>query len=138
MQPPPVDPAHGLLRLTPDEWLSAAVGEYDECVAGLLARQQRKGVAAARRAAGMALNAVLVLAPDEAFGRSYMDHLRTLGRDEALPEGLRHAARQLLEAPLEGPRFIRIGGGGDEGLAAAARAILEWCAARVDALQRSP
>ena len=138
MPPPPLDSTHWLHRFSPEDWLRAAVTEYDRAALALAGREQRKGVAGARRAAGMAMNALLSLVPNDAWGRSYMDHLRAAGTDEGLPEGVRHAALQLTLAPLEGPRFIRIGGGGDEGLQGAARAIVEWCAARVDALRRSP
>lgn len=128
---PPRDPDHWLYRLTPEEWLRAAAGELVQAASSLSAQAQRRGVASARRAAGMALNAVLVVAPCEAWGRSYMDHLRALAADATTPAGLRRACAELLEAPLDGPKFVRIGGGADEGAAAAARVVLEWCAERV-------
>lgn len=137
MQAPPIDPTHWLLRLSPADWMSAAVAEYEQAIASLRDRQQRRGVASARRAAGMGLNAVLVLAPDEAWGRSYVDHLKAVGADPAVPEGVRHATLQLLEAPLDGPRLVRLGSG-DPAPAVAARLVLEWCADRLDALARSP
>lgn len=130
---PPIDPAHWLLRFSPSEWLKAGRHELALAAAALASRDQRQGVALARRAAGMALNAVLVLAPNEAWGRSYMDHLRVLSRDEAAAADLREAARQLCDAPLEGPRLVRIGGGGDQGLAAAATVVVSWCEAQVAA-----
>jgi hypothetical protein len=131
---PPKDPEHWLYRLSPDEWLRAARNELGASAEALQERAQRKGVANARRAAGMALNAVLVVQPNEAWGRSYMDHLRAVAHDAAIDEHIRHAALQLLDAPLDGPRFIRIGGGGDDGLAAAALAIIEWCEGKVGAV----
>ncbi len=133
MSLPPKDPDHWLYRLTPAEWLLAARNELASSAHALHDREQRKGVANARRAAGMALNGVLIVAPNESWGRSYMDHLRVLAGDDALPEAVRHAAKQLVEAPLDGPRFVRLGGGGDEGLAAAATAILEWASGLISA-----
>ena len=61
--------------------MQAAANELGTAEQSLLARQQRAGVAGARRAAGMAWNAVLVAAPDENYGRSYMDHLKALKDD---------------------------------------------------------
>ena len=52
----------------------------------------------------MALNAVLANsdAPDERYGRSYMDHLLALGNDATVPEEVRVAARLLGQTPLPG------------------------------------
>ena len=47
------DPEHWLHRLTSDEWLSAARNELARSEAALRLRQQRAGVASARRAAGV-------------------------------------------------------------------------------------
>lgn len=97
------DPDHWLYRLLPEEWLSAAANELRRAEEGLSRRQQRMGVAGARRAAGMAWNAVLALAetPDAEYGRSYMEHLQALARDAAVPEAVRASAQALLEAPLQ-------------------------------------
>lgn len=94
------DPTHWLLRLSSEEWLSAAEGELVLAAAALAARKQREGLTYARRAAGMAWNAVLRREPDESYGRSYMDHLRALSRDDRRPTDVRAAARALLEAPM--------------------------------------
>ncbi len=78
---------HWLWRLDAPGWLSAA---RSELAAGrALAEQRRVAVTHARRAAGMAVNAVLVALAVEPvdelrWGRSYLDHLRALGgADEA-------------------------------------------------------
>jgi hypothetical protein len=96
----------------------------------LATKQQRAGVAGARRAAGMAWNAVLVIAFDEQYGRSYMEHLQALAREAAVPGPIRLAARALLDAPLA-PTVVTLGARGDTRLAEAARAILEHARARV-------
>lgn len=125
---------HWLHRFTPDEWLRAGRHELALCLPALAEGQQKRGVALARRAAGMALNGVLALEPDDAWGRSYMDHLRAVAHAAQVPEAVRKAAQQLVEAPLEGPRFVRIGGGADEGVGAAAAAIIEWSESKVRAM----
>ncbi len=95
-----VDPTHWLYRLSAEDWLRAAEGELGRATAALTARKQREGLTYARRAAGMAWNAVLVGALDESYGRSYMDHLRALSRDGRRPGNVRAAASALLEAPM--------------------------------------
>src|SRR5437868_13981238 len=98
------DPNHWLHRLDADEWLRAAENELARAEEALLHKQQRPGVAGARRAAGMAWNAVLVRLDDaeaERYGRSYMDHLRAIANDADASEPLRAAAQALLTAPLE-------------------------------------
>lgn len=136
MRLPAKDPEHWLHRLHPDEWLRTAGGELQQARVALEQGQQRKGVTHARRAAGMALNAVLIVRPCEAWGRSYMDHLRALPSDGTVPERLHQAARQLLSAALEGPRLIQVGGRGDDGAAGAAADVLSWCEEEVRAALR--
>jgi HEPN domain-containing protein len=127
------DPDHWLYRLSPDEWLRAAEGELARARAALVAKQQRAGVAQARRAAGMAWNAVLALAArdalDEKYGRSYMDHLKALAGDEAVPPEVRIAARSLLQAPLQSD-IVQLGPG-DTRLADAAQAIVDHARVRL-------
>src|SRR5579862_6053298 len=97
---PGSDPDHWLHRLTADEWLRAADNELARAEQALAHKQQRAGVTQARRAAGMAWNAVLALGPDESYGRSYMEHLAALAKESAAPEGVRRAAGELVHAPL--------------------------------------
>src|SRR5256885_15932435 len=94
------DPTHWLHRLTAEEWLRASENELARAEEALRGKQQRMGVAGARRAAGMAWNAVLAVEYDESYGRSYMDHLHALARDPSVPEPVRAAALALAEAPL--------------------------------------
>lgn len=106
---------HWLWRLDADAWMRAALTEL-EAGADQVANR-RAAITHARRAAGMALNAVLVAwaraqgtadataAAEERWGRSYVDHLRVLG--ETSPEGqvpldprAAEAARALLAIPV--------------------------------------
>lgn len=96
------DPNHWLFKLSADEWVRAALGELRRAEAAYARRDPRAGLAGARRAAGMALNGALVCVPDDAFGRSYMDHLAALARDASAPEKVRAAAKVLVDTPLSG------------------------------------
>jgi HEPN domain-containing protein len=125
------DPSHWLHRLDADEWLRAADNELERARRALEAKQQRPGVAGARRAAGMAWNAVLVGAENESYGRSYMDHLQALVRDERVPEAVRAAAQQLLAAPLA-TNVVALGKG-DTRHADAARLIVDEARRRIKA-----
>ncbi|HEV8246382.1 MAG TPA: hypothetical protein VGP93_11465, partial [Polyangiaceae bacterium] len=55
-----------------------------------------KGIAHLKRAAGMALNAALIVVPNDAWGRSYAEHLNGLARDRTVPEAVRAAAAELV------------------------------------------
>jgi HEPN domain-containing protein len=79
------DSDHWLWRLGAAEWLAAANTELERGREQLGSR--RTAITHARRAAGMALNATLVSMAargwsrqrcESAWGRSYIDHLRTL------------------------------------------------------------
>ena len=128
------DPDHWLYRFTPEEWLRSATAELAAAERALSTRQRRAGVTQARRAAGMAWNAVLVATSDETgYGRSYMEHLQALAREAAVPELVREAARTLLEAPLSQAivPLGQLGHSGDTALARAADAILSCARERV-------
>jgi len=51
--------------------------------------------AAARRAAGMALQEKLGIGPREAYATSFVEALKRLANDAARPEAVRHAALRL-------------------------------------------
>jgi hypothetical protein len=93
---------HWLRRLDAGAWLRAAEAELAEGHTHVAMR--RTAVTHARRAAGMAINAVLVnLAPGDElrWGRSYLDHLRALASAEPdqlapLPPETRDLANRLL------------------------------------------
>lgn len=128
---------HWLWRLDAEAWLRAAHGELVACEAHISSR--RTAVTHARRAAGMALNAVLTqLADGETrWGRSYLEHLQALvrGGAEPLPASVRAAADKLLAtSPMAPAGLVTLGRGphaaADEALAAA-REIFAACAAVV-------
>lgn len=104
---------HWLYRLDAESWLQAASAELASGEARVDSR--RTAVTHARRAAGMALNAVLVAlgaatgdreAAAARWGRSYIDHLRALRDDASLattelsPEAAATAAALLEISPL--------------------------------------
>lgn len=131
---PGSDPGHWLHRLDAGEWLAAAATELVHCEEKLSRRAVRPGVTHARRAAGMAWNAVLVSAPDERYGRSYMDHVVALAQtadgDPSIPSAVRDAARVLHETPAAPPPLITIGKP-DMSALEAATAIVDFARGRV-------
>jgi HEPN domain-containing protein len=106
---PGPDPTHWLHRLTAEEWLAAAATELAHAEAALARRAFRPGVTHARRAAGMAWNAVLVAHPDARAGRSYMEHVVALSSDGAVPEEIRAAASRLRDTPARPPELVTLG-----------------------------
>ena len=123
---------HWLWRLDADAWLRAAQVELQACAANITSR--RTAVTHARRAAGMALNAVLTTLPDgeTRWGRSYLEHLQAVARaPEPLPAGVQAAARILLAtSPVAPAGLVTLARGphaaADEALAAA-REIVAAC-----------
>jgi hypothetical protein len=107
------DPGHWLYRLDAAEWLAAAETELAHTQEKLSHRSVRPGITHARRAAGMAWNAVLVTALDERYGRSYMDHVVALAQtpadDATIPGEVRAAAQLLRDTPAAPPSLITIG-----------------------------
>jgi HEPN domain-containing protein len=97
------DPEHWLRKLSPDEWVRAGLSDLRRAEEAFQAGSSRAGLAGARRAAGMALNGALIVEPDEAWGRSYVDHLGALARDGRVPERVREACRELTEVAPPGP-----------------------------------
>jgi len=139
MQPPsspddnPVeqdDPAHWLNRLSAPAWLSAAENELDHLRAALGRRAYRPAVTHARRAAGMALNAVLRLAPHERWGRSYMEHVVAMASDEGVPPPVRAAAAALRALPAGPPVLVPLGKP-DTASLDAAETIVAWAGREV-------
>jgi HEPN domain-containing protein len=92
------DKTHWLRRLSPGEWINAALGELSRAEKAWAGGNARAGVVGVKRAAGMALNAALIVEPDDAWGRSYVEHVEALARDENVPEAVRAACRTVLEA----------------------------------------
>jgi hypothetical protein len=113
---PGPDPSHWLHRLTPAEWLAAADTELAHAEEALARRAARPGVTHARRAAGMAWNAVLAAATgDDAeailarYGRSYMEHVVALAAAEDVPADVRAAAALLRDTPPAPPELVTLG-----------------------------
>jgi hypothetical protein len=130
---PAKDPNHWLYRLSAEEWLAAAETELGHCQQTLARRAIRPGVTHARRGAGMALNAVLVVEERSAWGRSYMEHVVALADDQAAPAAVRAAARLLRDTPPQPPALVSLGKP-DLRVLEAARAVVDWARARVTAL----
>jgi hypothetical protein len=121
------DEAHWLNKLSPDEWIRAAMGELRRAEEAYARKNGRAGLAGARRAAGMALNAALIVEPNEAWGRSYMDHLLALKVDAtgAIPSQIRAACTTLLETPLPGGELVALRtSGADDKVLEAARDVI--------------
>ncbi|HLK36192.1 MAG TPA: hypothetical protein VKU41_05525, partial [Polyangiaceae bacterium] len=92
------DPSHWLLRLSPDEWIRAALGELARAEKAWSSGDLRGGAAGLRRAAGMALNGALIVEPNATWGRTYVEHLEGLAADGSVPDAVRAATRVVLEA----------------------------------------
>lgn len=100
------DESHWLFKLSPDEWIRAGTGELRRAEEAYAKKNGRAGLAGARRAAGMALNGALIVAPNEAWGRSYMDHLLALKADGNAR--VAEAAKTLVDTPLPGGEVVAL------------------------------
>src|SRR5690606_27709292 len=139
------DPAHWLWRLSDRDWLDAAERELELGREHLGSR--RTAITHARRAAGMALNGVLVArAPrgwsrgrcETVWGRSYLDHLRSLADPERASHGplgpeQSEVCRTLLDIPvMPHTGLVRLAARKDEASSwaiAVATEIVRACAA---------
>ena len=132
---------HWLHRLDAHGWIAAAHSELD---AGLRRiAERRAAITHARRAGGMAMNAVLVawthreptLEPEAPWGRSYLDHLRALagGVRGPLDDEATAIARAVLATPIVPPPLVALGRrhAETEAVLAQARALVLTCAAAV-------
>src|SRR5690606_9981731 len=88
------DPAHWLYKLSPEEWIQAALVELRRAEAALGGAQLPAAYAGLKRAAGMALNGALIVQPRE-WGRSYVEHLTALAEDATAPSAVREAASRV-------------------------------------------
>jgi hypothetical protein len=115
------DPANWLRRHAPREWIQVGLAELRRAIGAFEAKDMGAGLAGCKRAAGMALNGALIVEPNEAWGRSYVDHVRALGTDAGVPEAVRSACRVLLEARPPNPHLLtlRVPGGNDRAVEAA-------------------
>jgi HEPN domain-containing protein len=128
---PSKDPGHWLYRLEPAEWLAAAATDLSHGREALQRRAIRPAVTHARRAAGMATNAVLWLEEHPSWGRSYMEHVAALVDEVAVPPAVRDAARLLRETPPAPPTLVKLGAP-DATALDAAQAIVDWARAFVE------
>ncbi len=96
------DDSHWLYKLSPDEWIRAALSDLRRAEAAYQAKNTRGGLAGAKRAAGMSLNGVLILEPNELWGRTYVEHISAAAIDPALPDRVRAACRELLDSAMPG------------------------------------
>ncbi len=92
------DPGDWLRKLSPDEWIRAGLGELKRAEQAYASGNTRGGAAGVKRAAGMALNAALIVEPDDGWGRAYVEHLAALAKDAGVPEAVRSACRTVLDA----------------------------------------
>ena len=101
------DKEHWLFKYSPREWIRAAMGELKRAEQAYAKRSTRGGLAGARRAAGMALNAALIAEPNAAWGRTYIEHLSALGNAADVPDAVRKAATHLMQAaPMGGGNVV--------------------------------
>jgi hypothetical protein len=95
-----------LRKYSPAEWIRAALGELKRAQAAYDARSVRAGMAGCKRAAGMALNAVLLVEPREGWGRTYVEHVEALAKDPTVPEAVREACGRVLGAGAGGVTIV--------------------------------
>ena len=138
------DHDHWLWRLSDREWLEAAERELEQAQQHLGTR--RTAITHARRAAGMALNGVLVSMAgrgwtkdrcETGWGRSYMDHLRAVAdspspQPDPFDSEQADRCRTLLAIPVMPPTgLVRLATRKDEAASQAvalAGAIVQACA----------
>jgi HEPN domain-containing protein len=102
------DPGHWLHRLLPDEWIRAALGEVARAEKALQSGDVRAGMAGVKRAAGMALNAVLIVEPERRLGRTYVEHIEAVSLDDSVPDAVREACQRVLDAKPPPPDVVRL------------------------------
>ena len=119
------DPDHWLRKYSPKEWIRAGMKELHLAERAYDQRNVRAGVAGCKRAAGMALNAALIVEPNEGWKRTYVEHLQALAKDETVPEAVSAAARVLLDVPAPGAEIVILRTPGrDEKVLEAARDVI--------------
>jgi HEPN domain-containing protein len=102
------DPTHWLRRLSPDEWIRAALAEVTRAERAWQEGDARAGAAGVKRAAGMALNAALLVQPEDGWGRTYVEHLQALAKDPQVPEAVRSASARVLQAKAPSGQIVNL------------------------------
>lgn len=119
------DPGDWLRRLSPDEWIAAAMGELGRAEAAYARNDARAGVIGAKRAAGMALNGALLVEPNDGWGRSYVQHVEAVAKDDGVPGAVREACAILLESKAPGSDLLGLRSkAGDARVLEAARDVM--------------
>jgi hypothetical protein len=115
------DPGDWLRRFSPDEWISAALGELRRAEAAYARGDARAGSVGLKRAAGMALNGALLVKPNASWGRTYIEHVRAVAEDQEAPQAVRSACQTVLDskAPSGGIVSLRTPAGDHVALEAA-------------------
>ena len=132
-------PDHWLFKFSPAEWLASARAELARASAAFEQRNVTAAYALLKRAAGMALNAALIVNENPSWGRSYVDHLRALREDATSPPGVREAAARLLELKPSTGALVSLRTPTDErALLDAARTIIAHAYAIVHGTPASP
>ena len=119
------DPEHWLRKYSPKEWIRAGMKELRLAETSYEQRNARAGLAGCKRAAGMALNAALIVEPNDAWKRTYVEHLQALATDGAVPPAVSAAAKVLLDMPPPGGEIVILRSPGrDEKVLEAARDVI--------------
>ena len=119
------DSDHWLRKLSPREWIRAGLGELARANEAYARRDGRGGLAGAKRAAGMALNGALIAEPNAQWGRTYVEHVAAVARDEDVPPAVRDACRELLaQRPPGGALLSLHSKNSDQRVVDAARTVL--------------
>jgi HEPN domain-containing protein len=114
-----------LRKFSPDEWISAAMGELRRAEQAYARSDARAGLAGCKRAAGMALNGALIVEPNAAWGRTYVEHVAALAKEDKVPEAVRAACKVLVETrPPSGDILSLRSKAGDEKVLEAARDVI--------------
>ena len=100
------DPDHWLRKYSAKEWIRAGMKELRLAETAYKQRNVRAGLTGCKRAAGMALNAALIVEPNDAWKRTYVEHLSALAKDLRVPDAVSAAARVLLEMPMPGGEIV--------------------------------
>ncbi len=102
------DPNDWLRKLSPREWIRAALGELKQAEAAYAQRNVRGAIAGCKRAAGMALNGALIVDPRSEWGRTYVEHVDALAKESDVPEAVTRACRTLLDAQPPGSSVVTL------------------------------